>query len=214
MAGELILIVEDNDKNLKLARDVLQYRGFRTLEAMTAADGIALAVEHQPDLVLMDIQLPDADGVSALQQLRAEAATRAIPVVAFTASVMEADRQRLDAAGFDGYLAKPIDVKAFPDQVERFCHSTAREGRGDRWVRLVVSSSSTTLRPTSNCSTRCSAPRATPWYRRRRAQKRWRWSTSRLPTSSCSTFSCRAWTATRSVAGCGTNRPPPICPSS
>lgn len=89
MTGELILIVEDNDKNLKLARDVLQYRGFRTLEAMTAAEGIKLALEHRPDLVLMDIQLPDADGVSALQQLRAEPTTRAIPVVAFTASVME-----------------------------------------------------------------------------------------------------------------------------
>jgi two-component system, cell cycle response regulator DivK len=131
VAGELILIVEDNDKNLKLARDVLQYRGFRTLEATTAADGIALAIEHHPDLVLMDIQLPDADGVSALQQLRAEAATRAIPVVAFTASVMEADRQRLDAAGFDGYLPKPIDVKTFPDQVQRLCRSTANEGRHD-----------------------------------------------------------------------------------
>lgn len=129
MAGELILIVEDNDKNLKLARDVLQFRGFRTLEAMTATDGIKLAVEYQPDLVLMDIQLPDADGVSALQQLRAEPATRAIPVVAFTASVMEADRQRLDAAGFDGYLPKPIDVKTFPDQVQRLCRSTAGKGR-------------------------------------------------------------------------------------
>jgi two-component system cell cycle response regulator DivK len=128
VAGELILIVEDNDKNLKLARDVLQHRGFRTLEAITAAEGIKMAVEHQPDLVLMDIQLPDADGVSALQQLRAEAVTRAIPVVAFTASVMEADRQRLDAAGFDGYLAKPIDVKAFPDQVQSYC-SSAGEGR-------------------------------------------------------------------------------------
>jgi two-component system cell cycle response regulator DivK len=128
VAGELILIVEDNDKNLKLARDVLQHRGFRTLEAMTAAEGIKLAVEHQPDLVLMDIQLPDADGVSALQQLRAEEATRAIPVVAFTASVMEADRQRLDAAGFDGYLPKPIDVKVFPQQVQRYCAS-ASEGR-------------------------------------------------------------------------------------
>jgi two-component system cell cycle response regulator DivK len=128
VAGELILIVEDNDKNLKLARDVLQYHGFRTVEAMTAAEGIKLAVEHQPDLVLMDIQLPDADGVSALQQLRAEAATQAIPVVAFTASVMEADRQRLAAAGFDGYLAKPIDVKVFPEQVQRYCRS-ASEGR-------------------------------------------------------------------------------------
>jgi two-component system, cell cycle response regulator DivK len=120
VTGELILIVEDNDKNLKLARDVLQYRGFRTLEAMTAAEGIKLALEHRPDLVLMDIQLPDADGVSALQQLRAEATTRAIPVIAFTASVMDADRQRLAAAGFDGYLPKPIDVKAFPDQVRSY----------------------------------------------------------------------------------------------
>ena len=129
MAGELILIVEDNDKNLKLARDVLRYRGFRTLEAMTAADGIALAVEHGPDLVLMDIQLPDADGVSALQRLRTEPSTRAIPVVAFTASVMEADRQRLSVAGFDGYLAKPIDVKTFPDEVQGYCRLTAGEGR-------------------------------------------------------------------------------------
>jgi len=121
VAGELILIVEDNDKNMKLARDVLRYRGFRTLEAVTAAAGIALAIEHSPDLVLMDIQLPDADGVSALQRLRTEPSTRTIPVVAFTASVMEADRQRLSAAGFDGYLAKPIDVKAFPDQVQGYC---------------------------------------------------------------------------------------------
>ena len=121
MAGELILIVEDNDKNMKLARDVLQHRGFRTLEAGTAAAGVALAIEHSPDLVLMDIQLPDSDGVSALQQLRTEPSTRTIPVVAFTASVMEADRQRLSAAGFDGYLAKPIDVQAFPDQVQGYC---------------------------------------------------------------------------------------------
>jgi len=128
VAGELILIVEDNDKNLKLARDVLQYRGFRTIEAMTVADGVALAIEHRPDLILMDIQLRDGDGVSALQQLRAEAATCAIPVVAFTASVMDSDRQRLAAAGFDGYLAKPIDVKAFPDQVQSYC-GPAGEGR-------------------------------------------------------------------------------------
>jgi two-component system cell cycle response regulator DivK len=129
MAGELILIVEDNDKNLKLARDVLQYRGFRTLEAMTAAAGIALAVEHHPALVLMDIQLPDADGISALQRLRADAATKAIPVVALTAFVMDVDRQRIAKAGFDGYLAKPIDVKTFPDQVQRFCRSPVGEGR-------------------------------------------------------------------------------------
>ena len=130
MAGELILIVEDNEKNLKLARDVLQFRGFRILEATTAAEGIALALEHCPDLVLMDIQLPDADGVSALQRLRAEAATKAIPIVAFTASVMEADRQRLDAAGFDGYLPKPIDVKVFPEQVKSYCESASEGRRG------------------------------------------------------------------------------------
>ncbi len=121
VAGELILIVEDNDKNLKLARDVLQYHGFRTLEATTAADGIALAVEHQPDLVLMDIQLPDMDGVSALQQLRTEPRRRPFPVVALTAFAMEADRSGWSAAGFDGYLAKPIDVHDFPDQVRRYC---------------------------------------------------------------------------------------------
>ena len=128
MAGELILIVEDNDKNLKLARDVLQYRGFRTLEAMTAADGIALATEHRPDLVLMDIQLPDADGVSALRRLRDEPATRSIPVVALTAFAMQADRDRISAAGFDGYLAKPIDVLAFPDEVRRYCGEATTEG--------------------------------------------------------------------------------------
>jgi two-component system cell cycle response regulator DivK len=129
VAGELILIVEDNEKNLKLARDVLQYRGFRTLEAGTAADGIALAIEHRPDLVLMDIQLPDTDGISALRQLRKEPATRTIPVVALTAFVMETDRQRLAAAGFDGHLAKPIDVKTFAEQVQRYCRSAATEGR-------------------------------------------------------------------------------------
>lgn len=128
VAGELILIVEDNDKNLKLARDVLQYQGFRTLEAMTAADGIALAAEYRPDLVLMDIQLPDADGVSALQRLRAEPSTRSIPVVALTAFVMQADRERISAAGFDGYLAKPIDVRSFPDQIRRYCGEAASEG--------------------------------------------------------------------------------------
>jgi two-component system, cell cycle response regulator DivK len=121
MASELVLIVEDNDINLRLARDVLQYHGFRTLEAMTAADGIALALEHQPDLVLMDIHLPDMDGVSALQRLRAEPGTKSITVVALTASVLTADQERLSAAGFDGYLPKPIEVRTFPDQVRRYC---------------------------------------------------------------------------------------------
>ena len=129
MAGELILIVEDNDKNLKLARDVLQFKGFRTLEAGTATAGIALAALHRPDLILMDIQLPDMDGSAALRLLRANPATLAIPVVAVTAFAMVSDRDRLLGAGFDGYLAKPIDVKAFPEQVRRFCETSPSEAK-------------------------------------------------------------------------------------
>jgi two-component system cell cycle response regulator DivK len=121
MAGALILIVEDNDKNLKLARDLLQHDGFRTLEADTAAGGIALAEQHVPDLILMDIQLPDMDGVAALGQLRGSTATASIPVVALTAFAMAADRERLLAAGFDGYLAKPIDIHDFADRVREYC---------------------------------------------------------------------------------------------
>ena len=114
---QLILIVEDNDKNLKLSRDLLRFHGFETIEATNAEDGIALAHERRPDLVLMDIQLPGMDGVSALQKLRQDPATASIPVVALTASVMKEDRERFDKAGFDGFITKPISVKAFPDQV-------------------------------------------------------------------------------------------------
>ena len=117
---ELILIVEDNDKNLKLTRDVLRFHGFETIEATNAEDGIALAQERKPDLVLMDIQLPGMDGVSALEKLRQDKATAAIPVVALTASVMKEDRERFDKAGFDGFITKPISVKAFPDQVRGY----------------------------------------------------------------------------------------------
>jgi two-component system cell cycle response regulator DivK len=124
MAGALILIVEDNDKNMKLARDLLRHDGFRTLDADTAATGIALAEQHVPDLILMDIQLPDMDGVAALRCLRESAATRSIPVVALTAFAMAADRERLVAAGFDGYLAKPIDIHDFSDRVREYCEST------------------------------------------------------------------------------------------
>jgi len=124
MAEALILIVEDNDKNLKLARDLLRHDGLRTLEADTAATGIALAEQHVPDLILMDIQLPDMDGVAALGRLRASAATRSIPVVALTAFAMAADRERLLAAGFDGYMAKPIDIHDFSDRVREYCEST------------------------------------------------------------------------------------------
>ena len=121
MAGQLILIVEDNEKNLKLARDVLQYNGFRTVEAETAMDGIALAASEHPDLVLLDIQLPDLDGVTVFKRLRADPATAGIPIVALTASAMTQDEARFRAAGFDGYLSKPISVKEFPEQVRRFC---------------------------------------------------------------------------------------------
>jgi len=114
---DLILIVEDNDKNLKLARDLLRYHGFDTIEATSAEDGIALALARKPHLVLMDIQLPGMDGVSALQKLRADTATSQIPVVAMTASVMKEDRERFDKAGFDGFITKPIDVKTFPEQI-------------------------------------------------------------------------------------------------
>ena len=134
MAGELVLIVEDNEKNLKLVRDLLQFKGFRTLEARTAGEGIALAEAHLPRLVLMDIQLPHMDGLTALGHLRAEPQTAAIPVVALTAFAMKDDQARFLAAGFDGYLAKPIDVKAFPEQVRQFCESAGRHepnaGRG------------------------------------------------------------------------------------
>ena len=121
MAGELILIVEDNEKNLKLVRDLLRFKGYRTLEANSAVQGIALAGEHSPDLVLMDIQLPDLDGISALARLRANPATAPLRVVALTAFAMKADRERFLQAGFDGYLVKPISVREFPDQIRQLC---------------------------------------------------------------------------------------------
>ena len=113
----LILIVEDNEKNLKLVRDVLQVKGFSTLEAGTAEDGITLAREHKPDLILMDIHLPGISGIEALKVLRAEAATAAIPVIAVTASVMQQDRKQITEAGFDAYVGKPINLKEFLDAV-------------------------------------------------------------------------------------------------
>lgn len=123
-----ILIVEDNERNLKLVRDILQYNGYQTIEARNAADGVALAAEHRPDLILMDIQLPDVDGVTALSRLRADSRTASIGVVALTAFAMTDDRHHLLAAGFDGYLEKPIDVRAFPGQVSALLQSTRLEG--------------------------------------------------------------------------------------
>jgi two-component system, cell cycle response regulator DivK len=120
-AGRLILIVEDNEKNLKLARDILQFHGFRTVEAISGEAGVVMAREHLPDLVLMDIALPGIDGVEATRQLKAEPSMATIPIVALTASVMEADRARFDEAGFAGFIAKPIDVLKFPEQVLAYC---------------------------------------------------------------------------------------------
>jgi two-component system cell cycle response regulator DivK len=126
MPGEVILVIEDNEKNLKLVRDLLQFNGFHSLEAATAEQGLALASVHGPDLILMDIQLPDMDGVTALARLRAEPLTAAIPVVALTAFAMKEDRDRFLAAGFDGYLGKPIDIRAFPAQVVAFVSNRVR----------------------------------------------------------------------------------------
>ena len=117
MANELILIVEDNEKNLKLVRDVLRHTGYQTIEAGTGEDGVRLAKERRPALILMDIQLPGIDGITALGQLRADPATRAIPVMAVTASAMTQDRKKIMAAGFDGYQTKPIRVREFMDAV-------------------------------------------------------------------------------------------------
>ena len=114
----LILIVEDNDKNMKLVRDVLQVDGYTTLEAVTGEDGVALAQQRKPDLILMDIQLPGMNGIEALKVLRANAATAAIPAIAVTASVMQQDRNLITDAGFDGYLGKPLNLKEFLDAVK------------------------------------------------------------------------------------------------
>ena len=129
MAGELILIIEDNEKNLKLVRDILQFKGYRTIEARNAAEGIALAATHVPDLILMDIQLPDLDGLTLLKHLREKPATATVPVVALTAFAMKDDRQRFLNAGFDGYIEKPINVRAFPEQIQRFCRTGGKEAQ-------------------------------------------------------------------------------------
>jgi two-component system cell cycle response regulator DivK len=120
MANELILIVEDNEKNLKLARDVLRFHGYRIVEATDGESAIAMSIEHLPALILMDIQLPGIDGIVAMTRIRSDERTKHIPTVALTASVMTGDRERFDEAGFDGFIAKPIDVKNFPSQVRAY----------------------------------------------------------------------------------------------
>jgi CheY-like chemotaxis protein len=119
MAGELVLIIEDNEKNRKLVRDVLQVKGHKTIESETAEEGLKLALEKSPALVLMDIQLPGMDGITALKQLRANPQTKSIPVIAITASAMTNNRQAMLAERFDGYQSKPISMKDFFREVER-----------------------------------------------------------------------------------------------
>jgi two-component system cell cycle response regulator DivK len=121
----LVLIVDDNEKSLKLARDVLRAAGFRTLEAESGAEGMALAAKHLPDVILMDVRLPDMDGTDAARALESGAQTARIPVVALSALPLEGGGDWLLAAGFAGYLEKPISVGAFPNQVRRYCTSTA-----------------------------------------------------------------------------------------
>jgi two-component system cell cycle response regulator DivK len=125
-AGSQILVVEDNEKNMKLFRDVLLATGYRTLEATSGERAVELATEHAPDLVLMDIQLPDIDGIEALGRLRADDRTASVPVLALTAQAMEGDRERFLAAGFDGYLSKPVNVADFVATVKRYCERRSR----------------------------------------------------------------------------------------
>jgi CheY-like chemotaxis protein len=126
MAGELVLIVEDNERNLKLVRDVLEYHGYETAEARTAEAGVEIASERSPQLILMDIQLPGSDGFTALTRLRSDPGTASIPVVAVTAFAMTADRDRCLTSGFDGYLEKPLSVRDLPQQVTGFIAAGVR----------------------------------------------------------------------------------------
>ncbi len=126
MANELILIVEDNPKNLKLVRDTLQVKGYQTIETETGEEGVRMAQARRPALILMDIQLPGISGIEALQQLRADPATRPIPVIAVTASVMAQERQKVMAAGFDGWQGKPISVRELLETVRQILDKPTR----------------------------------------------------------------------------------------
>ena len=125
MTGAKILLVEDNEKNMKLFRDVLRTAGSQTVEAKTGLRAVEVAVEHEPDVVLMDVQLPDINGVEALGRLRADRRTASIPVIALTAQAMHGDRERFLAAGFDGYVAEPVDIVELVHTVHEYC-----DGRG------------------------------------------------------------------------------------
>ena len=123
MADELILIVEDNEKNRKLVRDVLNVKGYKTIESETAEEGLKLAIEKSPSLILMDIQLPGMDGITALKKLKTDPETKSIPVIAITASAMTYTRVTMLAEGFDGFQSKPISVKDFLEEVRRVLDS-------------------------------------------------------------------------------------------
>jgi len=121
VAGEQVLIVEDNERSMKLFRDVLEASGYRTLQASSGLHAVELAVEHAPDVVLMDVQLPDVDGLETLRRLRADERTASLSVLALTAQAMHGDRERFLSAGFDGYLSKPVDVLELVGAVRRHC---------------------------------------------------------------------------------------------
>jgi two-component system cell cycle response regulator DivK len=123
-----ILIVEDNEKNMKLVRDILQHAGHATLEAVTGREGVRLALEARPDLVLMDIQLPDIDGIAVLHEIRRDASLDAVPVLAVSASVMPDEQQKIVSSGFDAFITKPIQLQQFREIVQRML----REGRPAR----------------------------------------------------------------------------------
>jgi CheY-like chemotaxis protein len=119
MANELILIIEDNERNRKLVRDVLEVKGYKTIESETAEEGLGLARSRSPALILMDIQLPGMDGITAMKQLKTDPATAKIPIIAITASAMTHNRTTMLAEGFDGYQTKPISLKEFLAEIER-----------------------------------------------------------------------------------------------
>jgi two-component system, cell cycle response regulator DivK len=127
--NDQVLVVEDNAKNMKLFRDVLGARGYRTLEATTGECALELAARYVPGLVLLDIRLPDIDGVDALRCLRTDERTASIPVLALTAQAMQGDRERFLAAGFDGYIAKPVDIVQLVRIVARLCDRANGEQR-------------------------------------------------------------------------------------
>lgn len=125
MAGECVLVVEDNGKNRKLVRDILQFHGYVILEAETAEVGVSVAQEQQPALILMDVQLPGMDGITAMRMLKGDERTRRIPIIALTALAMKGDQERLLAAGFDGYMDKPINLKTFLSAIRRYLPGSA-----------------------------------------------------------------------------------------